>query len=81
MIVTTKGYRVEKNADSTLYYGNDFSNGVTADKGKSIMFDDMGKVFPATSDTLTFTSRRGKKLYFIFDTVGRFRGSRTRPPQ
>ncbi len=80
MIVTTKGYRVEKNADSTFYYGNDFSNGVTADKGKSIMFDDMGKVFPATSDTLTLTSRRGKKLYFVFDTVGRFRGSRTRPP-
>ena len=79
MIVTTKGYRVEKNADSTFYYGNDFSNGVTADKGKIIRFDDMGRVDPATSDTLTFTSRRGKKLYFIFDSVGRFRGSRTKP--
>lgn len=79
LIVYTNRYRVEKNADSTFYYGNDFSSGVTADKGKIIRFDDMGKVDPATSDTLTFTSRRGKKLYFVFDTVGRFRGSR-KPP-
>ena len=79
LIVTTKGYRVEKNADATLYYENSFINGVTTDKGKIIRFDDMGKVDPATSDTLTLTSRRGKKLYFVFDTVGRFRGSR-KPP-
>lgn len=79
LIVTSKGYRVEKNADSTFYYGNDFQNGVTADKSKIIRFDDMGKVDPATSDTLTLTSRRGKKLYFVFDSVGRFRGSRKKP--
>lgn len=79
LFVYKNRYRVEKNADSTLYYENNFMNGVTADKSKGIKFDDMGRVDPATSDTLTFTSRRGKKLYFVFDSVGRFRGSR-KPP-
>ena len=92
LIVTTKGYRVEKNADSTLYYGNDFLNGVTAsqkatsqmeDKDWVITFDDMGEATDVYGKILNghivLTSRRGKKLYFIFDTVGRFRGSRTKP--
>ena len=48
-----------------------------------IKFDDMGKPQSSTDKTLNghmvLTSRLGKRLYFVFDTVGRFRGSRTRP--
>lgn len=51
---------------------------------KWITFDHMGEATKPDGENLNghivFTSRRGKKLYFVFDTVGRFRGSRTRPP-
>ena len=79
LLISQKKYIVEKNSSGKIFAEHYFSNGMTVDKGKKIKFDDMGKVDPATSDTLTFTSRRGKKLYFVFDTVGRFRGSR-KPP-
>ena len=50
---------------------------------KWIRFDDMGKAQSATEKALNghfvITSRLGKELYFIFDTVGRFRASRTKP--
>ncbi len=50
---------------------------------KWISFNDMGKPQSSTDKTLNghmvLTSRLGKRLYFVFDTVGRFRGSRTRP--
>lgn len=50
---------------------------------KRIKFDDMGKPKSPSSDNIlnghfVITSRLGKELYFIFDTVGRFRGSRTK---
>ena len=85
MIVRPKRYTiVNNNNDKIVYDEHYFIDGVTAsqnDKYKDwfITFDHMGKVSPAITDTLTLTSRRGKKLYFIFDTVGRFRGSR-KPP-
>ena len=74
VIIRTNYYRLEKNSDSKLYAEHYFSNGVTAGKAKSVMFDDMGKITPADSDTLYLTSRLGKKNSIVFDTVGRFRG-------
>ena len=61
-----------------------FSRGVTASKKNNsqywqIQFDDMGKIDPAETNHLTLTSGLGKKTYIIFDSVGRFRGSRTKP--
>ena len=48
-----------------------------------ITFNHMGEATKSDGKILNghivLTSRRGKKLYFIFDTVGRFRGSRTKP--
>lgn len=79
LTVYPKKYVVEKNNAEKIYFKYYFSSGVTASKVKSINFDDMGKISPATSDTLIIKSRLGKELYFVFDTVGRFRGSRTKP--
>ena len=48
-----------------------------------IKFDDMGKPQASNNTTLNghmiLTSRLGKQRYFAFDSVGRFRGSRTKP--
>lgn len=74
--ITNKNYTIEENAYGTVYATHYFSNGVTANKGKTIRFDDMGKVTPADSDTLYLTSRLGKKTAIVFDSVGRFRGGR-----
>lgn len=74
--VVNEKYTIAGNAFSTVYAEHYFSNGVTADKGKIIRFDDMGKVTPADSDTLYLTSRLGRKTAIVFDSVGRFRGGR-----
>lgn len=76
LIILTNKYTVEKNSLSKIYFEHYFSSGVTANKTKIIRFDDMGKITPATSDTLRLTSRLGKKTSIFFDTVGRFRGGR-----
>lgn len=48
-----------------------------------IKFDDMGKPQSSNNTALNghivLTSRLGKQMYFVFDSVGRFRGSRTKP--
>lgn len=75
MTITVAGYAIEKNSNSTIYTQHLFSNGVTADKSKTIRFDDMGKVTPADSDTLRLTARYGRSS-IVFDSVGRFRGGR-----
>ena len=77
--VSPEKYVITKNSTDKIYAEHYFSGGVTASKIKSIKFDDMGRISPATSDTLTIKSRLGKELYFAFDSVGRFRGSRTKP--
>lgn len=79
LTVYPEKYTVTKNSTSEIYAEHYFSGGVTVSKNLTIKFDDMGKISPATSDTLTIKSRLGKNLYFAFDTVGRFRGSRTKP--
>lgn len=79
LIVSAERYSIKHNDSPKIYGEHHFLNGVTASKGKSITFDDMGKIDPGTSDTIDLTSRLGKRLYFVFDTVGRFRGSRTKP--
>ena len=79
LTVYPERYVVEKKDAVGFYYEHYFSNGVTVSKTKTINFDDMGRIAPAASDTLIIKSRLGKELYFAFDTVGRFRGSRTKP--
>ena len=79
LVTFPEKYRVEKNDAPKIHCEHYFLNGVTVSEDKIIKFDDMGKIDPATSDTLTLTSRQGKQLYFVFDSVGRFRGSRTKP--
>lgn len=76
LVVYPERYDLEKNSNGKIYSTHYFSNGVTADKTKSIKFDDMGKVSPATSDTLYIISRLGKRNSIVFDSVGRFRGGR-----
>jgi len=78
LLIHPKRYVVE-NFSGKIYSEHYLSNGVTASKEKTVKFDDMGKIEPATSDTLNLTSRQGKELYFVFDSVGRFRGSREKP--
>ena len=77
LIVYPDRHVIEKNSDSTVYAEHYFSNSVTSNKTKAIIFDDMGKIDPAASDTLELKSRFSKPKYFKFDTVGRFRGSLT----
>ena len=74
LIVSPAGYTLKKNSNNLLYDEHNFSYGVTAKKSKIVKFDDMGKITPATSDTLYLVSRRGKKNSIVFDSVGRFRG-------
>lgn len=76
LVVYPNRYVFEKNSLSFIYSQHYFSNGVKADKTKIVNFNDMGKIIPATSDTLNLTSRRGKKISIAFDTVGRFRCKR-----
>lgn len=89
LIVRPKRYTiVNNNNDKIVYDEHYFIDGVTASQNDKkdwfITFDDMGKAVKPDGDILNghivFTSRRGKNLYFVFDSVGRFRGSRTRPP-
>ena len=79
LTVCPERYVLEKNNAEKIYDEHYFSSGVTASKILTIKFDDMGKIAPAISDTLNLKSRLGKELYFVFDSVGRFRGSRTKP--
>ena len=74
--ILTDKYVIEKNALSVIYATHYFSSGVTADRTKIIKFDDMGKITPATSETLSLTSRLGVKTAIAFDSVGRFHGKR-----
>ena len=76
LVVYPERYDFEKNSNRKIYSTHYYSNGVTVDKSMTIKFDDMGKVSPAISDTLYFTSRLGKRNSIIFDKVGRFRGGR-----
>ena len=76
LIVRPERYTLEKNSDGEIYAEHRFQGGVTAGKVKSVRFDEMGKVTPATSDTLYITSRLGKTTSIVFDTVGRFKLAR-----
>ena len=77
LIIYPERYVFVKNSNNKVYSEHYFLRGVTVDKIKTIRFDDMGKITPAASDTLTLSSRFGKPIYFKFDIVGRFRGSLT----
>lgn len=81
-VIAPDRYVFEKNSDGKIYTENYFSKGVTASLNKDkevwqIIFDDMDRINPAKSDTLTLSSKFGSQKYFKFDTVGRFRGSLT----
>ena len=76
-VIYSDRYVFEKNSDGKIYTENYFSKGVMMNKTKIIIFDDMGRINPAKSDTLTLSSKFGSQKYFKFDTVGRFRGSLT----
>ena len=76
-VIYSDRYVFEKNSDGKIYTENYFSKGVMMNKTKIIIFDDMGRINPAKSDTLTLSSKFGSPKYFRFDTVGRFRGSLT----
>ena len=76
--------KVSANKDLDEHY---FPNGLTASRNKDekiwqIKFDDTGRAKStddeSISDHLTLTSRFGK-TYIVFNSVGRFRGSRTLP--
>lgn len=80
LIIYPEKYVITKNSNDKIVYDDRyFLDGVTVSKSKIINFDDMGKISPATSDTLILKSRLGKEFYFVFDSVGRFRSSRTKP--
>ena len=81
LTIYTDRYIFERFSNSKVYGEHYFSNGVTASKKNGteiwqITFDDMGKVTPALSNSLTLNSRFKKKTNIIFDSVGRFRGGR-----
>ena len=76
-VIYSDRYVFEKNSDGKIYTENYFSKCVMMNKTKIIIFDDMGRINPAKSDTLTLSSKFGSPKYFRFDTVGRFRGSLT----
>lgn len=88
LTVYPEKYVVEKSNAIKIYDEHYFFYGVTASKQKNgdnwaIKFDDMGKP-QSLNDTalnghIVIKSRLGKELYFVFDTVGRFRGSRIKP--
>lgn len=89
LTVYPERYAVTKTDDDKIVYSeHKFFNGVTASKKDyknfwAIKFDDMGKPKSlkdsALNGHIVIKSRQGKELYFIFDSVGRFRGSRTKP--
>ena len=83
LTVYPERYVVEKISSAKVYDEHKFFNGVTASKNWAIKFDDMGRSQSLDDDALdghiVIKSRLGKELYFVFDTVGRFRGSRTKP--
>lgn len=81
-------YRIATNAIPKTYEQYFFPQGFTLSYPqnmdfKRIKFDDVGKPKSPKGNILNghfvITSRLGKQLYFVFDTVGRFRGSRTKP--
>lgn len=83
LTVYPERYVVEKNGSVKIYSEHKFFNGVTTSGNLAIKFDDMGKP-QSLNDTalnghIVIKSRLGKELYFVFDSVGRFRGSRTKP--
>lgn len=84
LTVYPERYAITKNGNDNIVYGEHyFSSGVTTSGNLAIKFDDMGKP-QSLSDTalnghIVIKSRLGKELYFVFDSVGRFRGSRTKP--
>lgn len=83
LVVEPKRYIFQKNFNNKVYSEHKFSYGVTAtqkDEKESwkIKFDDFGRVSPAESNHITLTSRFGEN-FFIFNSVGRFRGSHTLP--
>ena len=76
---------VQNDSTNKIYSEKFFSYGVTAEKNSEneiwkIQFDDMGKPKnkddKSISDSLKLTSRLQKDSYIVFDSVGRFRGSR-----
>lgn len=84
LTVYPERYAITKNGnDKIVYDEHEFFNGVTTSNILAIKFDDMGKP-QSSSDTalnghIIIKSRLSKELYFVFDSVGRFRGSRTKP--
>lgn len=84
MIVRPEGYTFETNEYSKLRGSHDFSYGVNASKKNGtenwiLKFNYIGKESSVVSDHLTLSSRQGKdSSYIVFDSVGRFRGSRTK---
>ena len=83
LVVSNEGYIFRKISPTKDLAEHYFSYGVTASKNKNgeywqVKFDDAGRVQPAESDSLEISSRFGK-TYIVFDSVGRFRGSRTLP--
>jgi len=83
LVVEPERYIFQKNSNKKIYGEHEFSYGVTATqkdnkKNWEIKFDDFGRVSPAESNHITLTSRFGEN-FFIFNSVGRFRGSHTLP--
>jgi len=74
-------YTVMKNETNRILSEHYFSNGVTVTRDWEFKFDDMGKIMnksgAAISDSMEIKSRYGK-TYIRIDSVGRFRGSRTK---
>ena len=74
-------YTIMKNETSQILTEHYFSNGVTVTKNWEFKFDDMGKITnksgAAISDSMEIKSRYGS-TYIRIDSVGRFRGSRTK---
>ena len=83
LVISPEKYIFKKNSGVKTYGEHKFSYGVTASKKDDkenweIKFDDFGRVSPAESNHIILTSRFGEN-FFIFNSVGRFRGSHTLP--
>ena len=76
--ISDNSYRVKTVSSSAYGATHKFSSGISVDKDFNIVFDDMGKVTPAKTETMRIRSQFGI-VYFIITTVGRFRGSHTPP--
>ena len=84
MIVRPTGYTFEKNADSAVRGSHDFSYGVSASKKNGtenwiFQFNYLGKIpYDIGEENTLILNSKFAQSFIIINSIGRFRGSRTK---